>query len=166
VCNFVYLCVLGSACVYVKLCHWTAPALLCRGASSAKSASSVSPLLSVPVYLKLCQWTAPALLCRGASSAKSASSIIPLRRCLFRISKACAKYNVIRYTNTHTNSRRCTETDRQTFSCSRTRDIHSPSLSLSLSFTLSLALALSSRKTFALSLVLALASRKTHTRAR
>ena len=102
-CKFVYLCVLGSACV----------------------------------YLKLCQRAPPALLCTGASSAKSASSIIPLRRCLIRISKTCAKYSFIRYTNTHTDSRTCTKTDKQTFSCLRTRDIHSPSLSLSLSFTLS-----------------------------
>ena len=128
-CKFVYLCVLGSACV----------------------------------YLKLCQRAPPALLCRGASSANSASSIIPLRRCLIRISKTCAEYNVIRYTNAHTDSR-----DRRTdiLLLAKTRRSFSLALSLALVHSVSRSRARFSKNVCSLSLVLALASRKTHTRAR
>ena len=107
-------------------------------------------LVSACMYLKLCQWTAPALLCRGASSAKSASPIIPLRRCLIRISKTCAEYNVIRYTNT--------QTDAQPHARARAHrqtDRHSLAREQATIFL---------PRAFALAL--ALASRKTHTRAR
>ena len=127
-CKLVYLCVLGSACV----------------------------------YLKLCQRAPPALLCRGASSANSASSIIPLRRCLIRISKTCAEYNVIRYTNAHTDSR-----DRRTdiLLLAKTRRSFSLALSLALVHCLSLSRSLLEKRLLSLSRSRARFSKNTYPRA-